>query len=1144
MTSRDYALLDSITAAKELAERLMDEKTRLGFDVETGYTGDPFVKRALDTSHADQFVCGFSITNNPSWARYVALRHDGAEENLPPREIWEIFRRPLQELELVAHHKKFEDKNLLVLPDKGDALEPIRTLLGHDTMLQAYVLGRWKENGLKFLTREVLGYQQTTLEELFLKVTGKELSGVAAKKMRFNVLPVVQDVIDYGCDDSAFALELCDHFDTLFESEPQRRKNILRIEREISAIMADVELYGTGVDWEGIHRGLSEYEGFKDSMHASVLEEFAKYTEKDMATVNLASVPQMRDLLYNDMGLTTTRLTGTKELSTDKIALEALQKENTAVKRLLESREVQVLGTRHKKWIDEASNAPDKRAHASYSQVTVPTGRFSASDPAIQQLPKVWFWTSDPSVMYDKKKGLVNPNGLTNGKEFWFGNYRNYIVAAPDHYLLTYDVSQGELRVLAGVSQESRLLEAYQNDEDVHTLTAAMMLGKEPDELEGEERQIGKALANSEKVLTPYGWKSMGDMQIGDEVVTPTGTAHVTGVFPQGYRKVFNVHTTDGGRVKADAEHLWKVVGEEELKKTTELTRGDALPVAAYHPADPVKPLVDPYTMGVLLGAAQFTGTAIRIDMPVDTEPVLNLCQFGEGVSHRIYRERNRKGRNEYTITAGKSKSREFTEVWRNPLEVALKVYGLRWYRGTRRVGAGAADKRIPMDYMHASYEDRLALLRGICDVKGKFTHSHSVEVECQSWDIAVQLRDLIWSLGGRAKFSTRRSPWSPRGKGYLSSGYWVHFSMEEVPFSLGWKADKYTKGLPTARTIQTVTPLEEVEECTCISLDDGIGLFVTTDYIVTHNTMNFALLYQMGVQSLSERLAIPLHKAEELYANYFKQFTSVNAWIEKTKREGMMYGYAETFMGRRVPLWGYDSPKWGTRSAAERASVNYPIQGGLADIVKVIMIRSANALKREGLWGDGVMITMNQHDALTFECRNDLDPRRIRALLNEAANFELKNFPRFIFDWEIGQRWGTSTPWKPDQDVYQDAEGYWHVAVEDKPVVVESVVIEEKEREVMEPQFVDPPELIVSVERKPSIERIKEFFELVKTNPGDCLIRLSGPGLDYTLPVKTSLTVEDAPRISLALGGANVRIPETSASLIAVGADIDFEGV
>ena len=409
----------------------------------------------------------------------------------------------------------------------------------------------------------------------------------------------------------------------------------------------------------------------------------------------------------------------------------------------------------------------------------------------------------------------------------------------------------------------------------------------------------------------------------------------------------------------------------------------------------------------------------------------------------------------------------------------------------------------------------------------------------------AKEVQELVWGLGGRAKISTRRSPWAKPNHRRGMAGVWVHISLEAVPFRLMWKAAKWDRDIPVLRTIESIKP-EGEHEATCIALNSEDGLFIAGDYMVTHNTMNFALLYQMGVKSLAERLAIPMHRAEELYANYFKQFSSVNSWIEGAKRDGMSRGYAETFLGRREPLAGWDSPKWSIRSGAERASVNYPIQGGLADIVKLIMIRSANILKANDLWLNGVCITMNQHDALTFECRNDVHPEKVRALLTEAANIDLPGFPTFVFDWELGQRWGSSTPWKPGVPVYQDSEGNWHV--ENPDTVVEDKKPETKPvdtpREPSEPVFVAPPQLHVIVDHIPTPPRLKEFFGMVKSRPGDTHLTLFHPTGKYEVPVTTSLSVKDAPRISLALEGAIVRVPEDSASLIAVGAEIDFGGV
>jgi DNA polymerase I-like protein with 3'-5' exonuclease and polymerase domains len=1146
---RDYAAITSLKEAQELADKLLADGLPVGFDVETGYYGEPFVGRALACTHADQFVVGFSITNNKSWARYIPLRHDDSEANLPPREIWEIFRPVLEKLEVIAHHKKFEDKNLLTLPLHGDADTPIRTRVGHDSMLEAFVLGRWKEMGLKALSKEILGVDQMTMVELFTLETGEELTAAALKKMRFNVLPVTQNVINYACDDAALCLELHEYFVEQFKDEPDRRTFIWNLERRISHLMADMEVAGVEVDWAAMEQSYANYPKFSENMLKAVREEFSYYTETDMSALNFASPQQMRKLLYTDMGLSVTRMTknkGNPQPSTDKTALAALSKVNPAVKKLLEFREVGVHGTRHRKWLTESSHEADGRAHASYNQVRVVTGRFSASDPAIQQMPKTWFWTADSSVTFDKKTGVNNPNGLKNGEDFWTGNFRDFIIAAPGKYLLTYDVSQGELRVLAGVSQEKRLIEAFINEEDVHTLTAAMMLGKEPEDIIDSERQIGKALAVSEKVLTPRGWMSMGSLQKGHVVTTPSGTATIHDVYPQGERDIFRVATSDGGATMADAEHLWET--STGLKRTDELEEGDTIPTAVWEPENAVPAPMDPYTLGVLLCAGTFGGPTLQFKINKGDENLFNSLKFPEGIKVFPYRER--KTHKIYTLSGGITKTRKNQNlsnggVWRNPLEAILCEYGYRvpYIKDTQRRGGVAAEhKFLPLQVMEMSSADRMEILRGIVDARGEFTNARCAEVSFPSARMARDVRELVWSLGGRALLSnTRHLDKNLQGK--AAPRHTVILTTEKSPFKNPYKKMKWQE-YPVFRKISAPPKFSHREEAQCIALDDGIGLFVAGDWMVTHNTMNFALLYQMGEKSLAETLAITKDRASELYSNYFKQFTSVTMWMDDAKRKGQALHYAETFMGRKAPLWGIDSTSKPVRSAAERASVNYPIQGGLADIVKVIMVRSYDALVEAGLWGNGVMMTMNQHDALTFEVDNSINPVTVRKLLAEAADLHFPKFPNFVIDWELGKRWGSSTPWKDGESVYQDENGEWHVDKGDTVSVkntTEEAPKKQPKQPESEPVLVGDKELHVSTEKAPSKERLVEFFDLVKRNPGDVKVTLFAPGVEYVLPLKTSLGVEDSSRIALALDGAIVRIPENSASLAAIALDLDL---
>ena len=1148
-TTRDYAAITTIEAAKALAEKLLKDNLTIGFDVETGYSGEPFPKRSVDPSHKDQFIVGFSITNSKSWARYIPLRHDGYEHNLNPREVWEIFRPVLEGLDMVAHHKKFEDKNLKMLPLHGDADKPICTKVGHDSMLDAYVLGQWKEVGLKFLSETILGVKQMTLGELFEIELGKKLTANDMKKIRFNVLPVTQNVIDYACDDAALCLELHEFFGPLLEQEGPNPMLIHNLERYISYFMADMELEGVAVDWDLMELSAARHPKFSENYLKAVRNEFSYYTDTDMESLNFGSSTQMRKLLYTDMGLTVTRMTKSKDNpqpSTDATALAALSKENEAVKKLLKYREIGVMGTRHKKWLTETTHSWDKRAHASYNQTRVPTGRFSAADPAIQQLPKTWFWSVDDRVKYDKKMGLYNPENLVNGEDFWYGNFRDFIISAPGKYFLTYDVSQGELRVLAGVSQEKRLIEAFVNGEDVHTLTAAMMLGKEPEDVEDADRQIGKALPLDEGVLTPQGWVEMGSLKVGDVVTTPSGTAKIHGVYPQeGDREIYVVRTTDGGRTRADGEHLWET--HRGLVTTEELQPKDALPTAVFRPEKPIACPMDPYTLGVLICAGTFGNPTLQMEIRTGDENILNLMKFPEGVT--VSMTKDRRSKKIYTVSGGSEKSRKYSNsstdgLWRNPLEAVLCELGLRTSydaRTQRRGGVAAEHKFIPAVVYHMSAFDRMMVLRGIMDARGILNNSRSAEVSFTSPRLAAGVQELVWGLGGRAAVSrTRRNGLGLKGRNVAK--HTVILTTETTPFNNPYLSLKW-QTYPVFRTIESITKEYKKAPTQCIALDDGIGLFVAGDYMVTHNTMNFALLYQMGEKSLSETLAISKDRASELYANYFKQFTSVTMWMDEARRNGKSKGYAETFLGRRMPLWGLDSPSRGVRGAAERASVNYPIQGGLADIVKIVMLRSYKALEEAGLWGNGVMMVMNQHDALTFEVDNSLDPVYVRGLLAEAANLKFKGFPNFVIDWEMGTRWGSSTPWN-NEPVFQDENGNWHVDKGDTKV--EQKVIAEKPKMTktdtpVAPVLTEEKELHVATEQSPSRERLVEFFDLVKRNPGDTKVTLLAPGLTYVLPVKTSLSVNDSARISLALNGAIVRVPENSASLAAIAYDIEL---
>ncbi len=507
--SRHFSLIQSLDSLQSLADKLQADGTKVGFDVETGYHGPDRPKGALDIDWDEQFVCGFSLTNSPTWARYVPLGHDpNPALNLPENEAWEIMKPVLEGLPIVAHNMKFELRNLRALARKKRGPR-IDINVCDDSMLQSYVLSENMRHGLKELTWERFGYKQKEIKTLFPGVSDKAL-----KALRFNVLELTQEVIDYACDDAVWTLALSHDMLPTVERE---RRFMYELEMREMIVLADMEDAGHATDWEGIAVARTEGEPFLAQMVTAARNGLGEMARADLSSLNLNSAPQMRKVLYEDLGLQVTRMTkGGKKSepapSTDKIALEALSRQHAPIKKILESREVKNLTNRMKKWLTEYHFAHDDRVHASFNQVAVGSGRFSANDPAIQQLPKKWRWTTILNPEFksknDEHMAALRERG-EHGKHYWEGNFRNFLVAGPGCYLLGFDYSQIELRCMAGMSQEPGLLKAFAEDRDVHTLTAAMMLGKKPEDITEDERGIGKT--QNFAILYGMGVKSLAE---------------------------------------------------------------------------------------------------------------------------------------------------------------------------------------------------------------------------------------------------------------------------------------------------------------------------------------------------------------------------------------------------------------------------------------------------------------------------------------------------------------------------------------------------------------------------------------------------------------------------------------------------------
>jgi len=412
------------------------------------------------------------------------------------------------------------------------------------------------------------------------------------------------------------------------------------------------------------------------------------------------------------------------------------------------------------------------------------------------------------------------------------------------------------------------------------------------------------------KILTPFGWSTMGEMKIGSEVITEEGiSAEVLGVYDQGVKDIYQVKTTDGRVTECCADHLWftttnaerrrpgnngKVRTLLEIKDTLHSTDKKfygklehilpkVLPVV-YKTEGITTKDIPPYVMGALLGDGSFGKSGKVCIASIDEEIVNRIrrelepmgCELSSpksgivySINGRLYNNKTAKRvqvtgesgsdiyhsvglasaklgvssgtigyrcKNNSTIDGKRYNFLEPSTRWTNPVREQLHLLGL--------LGKTGQDKFVPRKYMTASIEDRLNLLRGLMDTDGGVNKKKgSACFWNTSYHLASSVCELVRSLGGTAKISERH----PRKSTFLDGReiksnktcYEVNLSIQGGynPFYLARKAKYYKSKYSRMIKIESIEKIG-LKEARCIRIGSTRHLYVTDDFIVTHNTL------------------------------------------------------------------------------------------------------------------------------------------------------------------------------------------------------------------------------------------------------------------------------------------------------------------
>ncbi|HPE17016.1 MAG TPA: DNA polymerase I [Tenuifilaceae bacterium] len=427
---KEYMLVDSIDGVNKLAEKLLGCK-EFCFDTET--TG---------LEHHTSELVGLSFSIKPSEGWYVPI---------PPHrdkaiEILSILSPAFENenIDKVGQNMKFD---LLMLKSYG--IE-VRGKL-NDTMIAHYLLEPDMRHNLNILSENYLGYKPIEIEELIGKKGPRQLNMRSINPER---------IVDYATEDADIALQLKS---ILFEK--LNSENLVNLyytlEEPLIQVLSEMEYAGVRIEPASL-KGLEQ----------ELNEELLKLDEeiKSMAGVpdlNISSPKQLGEVLFERMKIATgAKKTKTKQYSTSEEELAKYRDKHPIIDKILDFRSVKKLLSTYVEVLPTLINKKTGRIHASFNQAVASTGRLSSNNPNLQNIP------------------IREERGREIRKAF--------VPKDSEHLLLSADYSQIELRLMAHMSKDEGMLEAFQNGEDIHAATASKIFRVPLADVTREQRSRAK----------------------------------------------------------------------------------------------------------------------------------------------------------------------------------------------------------------------------------------------------------------------------------------------------------------------------------------------------------------------------------------------------------------------------------------------------------------------------------------------------------------------------------------------------------------------------------------------------------------------------------------------------------------------------
>ncbi|MDK7253452.1 DNA polymerase I [Haemophilus sp. UMB1048] len=399
----------------------------------------------LDYMAANLVGISFALENGE--AAYLPLQLDylGAPKTLEKTTALSLLKPVLENpaIQKVGQNFKYD---LTIFARNGIDVQGV----AFDTMLESYVLNSTGRHNMDDLAKRYLGHQTISFEEI---------AGKGKNQLTFNQIPLEQ-AAEYAAEDADVTMKLQQVLWEKLSKEPTLEKLFKEMELPLLGVLSRMERRGVLIDSDALFLQSNEI-----ANRLSELEEQAYVLAGQ--PFNLASTKQLQEILFDKLGLPVIQKTPKGAPSTNEEVLEELAFSHELPKVLVEHRGLSKLKSTYTDKLPQMVNPQTGRVHTSYHQAVTATGRLSSSDPNLQNIP------------------IRNEEGR---------RIRQAFIAREGFTVVAADYSQIELRIMAHLSQDQGLINAFTQGKDIHRSTAAEIFGVALDAVTSEQRRNAKAI--------------------------------------------------------------------------------------------------------------------------------------------------------------------------------------------------------------------------------------------------------------------------------------------------------------------------------------------------------------------------------------------------------------------------------------------------------------------------------------------------------------------------------------------------------------------------------------------------------------------------------------------------------------------------